>query len=85
MLKGAHRADADIILTANILMHIIHRLNIQDIEQLYIASEAARIPKAFLSASTKGTAIQDLPADYVQWLLRQDDLDPYLRKALETQ
>ena len=24
MLKGAHRADADIILTANILMHIIH-------------------------------------------------------------
>ncbi len=39
MLKGAHRADADIILTANILMHIIHRLNIQDIEQLYIASE----------------------------------------------
>ncbi len=27
--------------------------------------------------------IADLPPDYVQWLLRQDDLDPYLRKALE--
>ena len=85
MLKGAHRADADIILTANILMHIIHRLNIQDIEQLYIASEAARIPKSISFGKHKGTAIQDLPADYVQWLLRQDDLDPYLRKALETQ
>ena len=85
MLKGAHRADADIILTANILMHIIHRLNIQDIEQLYIASEAARIPKSISFGKHKGTAIQDLPADYVQWLLRQDDLDSYLRKALETQ
>jgi exodeoxyribonuclease X len=47
MLKGAHRADADIILTANILMHIIHQLNIENIEQLYIASEEARIPKKY--------------------------------------
>jgi len=84
MLKGAHRADADIILTANILMHIIHQLNIQNIEQLYIASEEARIPKSITFGKHKGTAIQDLPADYIQWLLRQDDLDLYLRKALET-
>ena len=83
MLKGAHRADADIILTANILMHIIHQLNIQNIEQLYIASEEARIPKSITFGKHKGTAIQDLPADYIQWLLRQDDLDLYLRKALE--
>lgn len=83
MLKGAHRADADIILTANILMHIIHQLNIQDIEQLYIASEEARIPKSITFGKHKGTTIQDLPADYIQWLMRQDDLDPYLRKALE--
>ncbi|EEH68920.1 hypothetical protein HMPREF0023_1576 [Acinetobacter sp. ATCC 27244] len=84
MLKGAHRADADIILTANILMHIIHQLDIQNIEQLYIASEEARIPKSITFGKHKGTAIQDLPTDYVQWLLRQDDLDVYLRKALET-
>ncbi|ENW07555.1 putative quorum-sensing-regulated virulence factor [Acinetobacter beijerinckii] len=83
MLKGAHRADADIILTANILMHIIHQLNIENIEQLYIASEQARIPKSITFGKHKGTSIQDLPADYIQWLLRQDDLDPYLRKALE--
>ncbi len=83
MLKGAHRADADIILTANILMHIIHQLNIQDIEQLYIASEEARIPKSITFGKHKGTAIQDLTAVYIQWLMRQDDLDPYLRKALE--
>ena len=83
MLKGAHRADADIILTANILMHIIHHLNIQSIEQLYLASEEARIPKSITLGKHKGTAIAELPKDYIQWLLRQDDLDAYLRKALE--
>lgn len=83
MLKGAHRADADIILTANILMHIVHRLNIQTIEELFIASEDARIPRSINFGKHRGTAIQDLPADYIQWLLRQEDLDPYLRKALE--
>lgn len=83
MLKGAHRADADIILTANILMHIVHKLNIQNIEELYIASEDARIPRTINFGKHRGTAIQDLPADYIQWLLRQEDLDPYLRKALE--
>ncbi|TCM59719.1 exodeoxyribonuclease X [Acinetobacter calcoaceticus] len=83
MLKGAHRADADIILTANILMHIIHQLNIQTIEQLYMVSEDARIPRSISFGKHRGSAIKDLPADYVQWLLRQEDLDPYLRKALE--
>lgn len=83
MLKGAHRADADIILTANILMHIIHQLNIQTIEELFDASEDARIPRTINFGKHRGTAIADLPSDYVNWLFRQDELDPYLRKALE--
>ncbi len=83
MLKGAHRADADIILTANILMHIIYHLKIQTIEELFEASEDARIPRSINFGKHRGTAISELPADYVQWLLRQEDLDPYLRKALE--
>lgn len=83
MLKGAHRADADIILTANILMHLIHHLKIQTIEELFEASEDARIPRTINFGKHRGTAISELPADYVQWLLRQEDLDPYLRKALE--
>lgn len=83
MIKKAHRADMDIILTANILMHIVHQLKISSIEELYIASEDARIPRTLNFGKHRGTAIQDLPSDYVQWLLRQDELDPYLRKALE--
>ena len=83
MIKKAHRADMDIILTANILMHEIHHLKIQTIEELYTASEDARIPRAINFGKHRGTAIADLPADYMQWLLRQEDLDPYLRKAIE--
>lgn len=83
MIKKAHRADMDIILTANILMHEIHHLNIQSIEELYKASEDARIPRSINFGKHRGSAIADLPADYMQWLLRQDDLDPYLRKAIE--
>ena len=84
LLKGAHRADADIILTANILMHIVHYLDISTIEELYSASEEARIPKTINFGKHRGTAISELPRDYIQWLLRQDDLDSYLKKALET-
>ncbi|NNG81543.1 exonuclease domain-containing protein [Acinetobacter sp. ANC 5378] len=83
MIKKAHRADMDIILTANILMHEIHHLKIKTIEELYEASEDARIPRSINFGKHRGTAITDLPADYMQWLLRQEDLDPYLRKALE--
>ena len=83
MIRKAHRADMDIILTANILMHIVHHLKLNNIEELYEASEDARIPRSINFGKHRGTAITELPSDYVQWLLRQEDLDPYLRKALE--
>jgi len=46
-------------------------------------SEAARIPKKITFGKYKGSSIKDLEPSYVAWLLRQDDLDPYLRKALK--
>lgn len=85
MIKKAHRADMDIILTANILNQIVQHLNINSLEELYAASEDARIPRTLNFGKHKGSGLRDLPADYIQWLLRQTDLDPYLRKALEQQ
>lgn len=85
MIKGAHRADADVILTANLLMHIVHLLGVQTMAELYTASEQARIPSKIGFGKHRGTAIADLPSDYVQWLLKQDNLDPYLKKALSQQ
>ncbi|WP_448762090.1 3'-5' exonuclease, partial [Acinetobacter tandoii] len=55
MIKKAHRADMDIILTANILMHIVHQLNINNIEELYAASEDARIPRSINFGKHRGT------------------------------
>lgn len=82
LLKAAHRADADIILTANILMHIIKNTNVQTIEELYVLSEEAKVPKTMPFGKHKGVAIQDLPKDYVMWLRKQNELDPYLSDAL---
>ena len=84
MIKKAHRADMDIILTANILMHLVHHLKVQNLEELYEKSQQARIPKTINFGKHRGTLIADLPQDYVQWLLGKADLDPYLRQALET-
>ncbi len=45
MIKKAHRADMDIILTANILMHEVHQLTNSKHEELYTSpQEEARIP-----------------------------------------
>lgn len=83
MLKNAHRADADIILTANVLMHMLKELQVNNMEELYQISEQARIPTTIHFGKHKGTALTDLPKDYVDWLLSKDDLDSRLRQALE--
>lgn len=84
MLKNAHRADADILLTANVLMHLLRDLQVNTMQELYEISEQSRIPTTIHFGKHKGTALVDLPADYVDWLLAKQDLDPYLRKALES-
>lgn len=83
-LRHAHNAKADIYFTGVILKTLVEQLGIKDMNSLFIMSESARIPKYITFGKHKGTAIKDLDPSYVTWLLRQDDLDPYLRKALVT-
>ncbi|MFU8924831.1 putative quorum-sensing-regulated virulence factor [Acinetobacter puyangensis] len=82
-LKNAHNAKTDILLTANLLDKIIQHYQITDIEQLYQQSQQARLPQFMPFGKYKGTPLAQVPIDYVQWLLRQSDIDPYLREALE--
>jgi exodeoxyribonuclease X len=82
-LRHAHNAKADIYFTGVILKTLVEQLGIKDMNSLFIMSETARIPKYITFGKHKGTAIKDLDPSYVTWLLRQDDLDPYLRKAIE--
>lgn len=83
LLKNAHNAKTDILLTAKLLEKIIQHAQIQSIEQLYQYATQARLPQYMPFGKHKGLALTEIPIDYVQWLLRQNDLDPYLREALE--
>ena len=81
-LRNAHNAKWDVLFTGDLLKILIGELGLSDMNSLYMMSEIARIPKKINFGKHRGTEIKDLPSDYVTWLLRQDNLDPYLRKAL---
>ena len=83
-LKNAHSALADVENCAFILDKICSELKVNSIDDLYNISENARIPSLMTFGKHKGTAIADIPKDYKEWLLKQIDLDPYLKKVLES-
>ena len=82
-LKNAHSALADVENCAFILEKIIDKLGVTSIDELWAISEQARIPSHMTFGKHKGVAIADIPRDYKTWLLNQDNVDSYLRKALE--
>lgn len=83
-LQFAHSAETDVLLTGALLKEIVRKSNstITNFDQLWQLSETSRIPETMPFGKHKGEFIRTLPADYKAWLLRQDDLDPYLIKAL---
>lgn len=82
-LKNAHSALADVENCAFILEKIITELDVSSIDELWKISELARIPSHMTFGKHKGMPIADIPKDYKTWLLNQDNVDAYLRKALE--
>jgi exodeoxyribonuclease X len=83
-LREAHSAMADILFCKWLLQAISDSVGgFESFEHMWQFSEEARVPTVIGFGKHKGTAIKDLPRDYVGWLLRQADIDPYLRKALE--
>jgi exodeoxyribonuclease X len=84
LLKNAHSALADVMICSLIVSHICGVLGVRSVEDLYRESELARIPTVMPFGKHKGQLLTDVPGDYRDWLLNQADIDPYLRKALET-
>ncbi len=83
LLKDAHSAYQDVLLTRILLKHILQKMpKVRTWERLWEASERARIPVNMPFGKHKGTAIADLPADYCDWLLKQTDMDPYVLTAV---
>lgn len=83
-LRNAHSALADVGICAKILEAICTELRIDTAEALWIASEKARMPTHMPFGKHKGIPLNEVPMDYKSWLLGQPDIDPYLRKALES-
>lgn len=81
-LKRAHCADADVTILIDILHRIIAAAEVYSLEELHSLSEVCRVPTHMPFGKYRGTPIPDLPADYARWLLRQDDVDQYLKQAL---
>lgn len=86
VIKNAHRAGDDVWICKEILSNVcgIGVGETEDwAERMWQFSEKARIPTIMPYGKHKGQLIADVPRDYKQWLLAKDDVDPYLRKALE--
>jgi exodeoxyribonuclease X len=82
-LRNAHSALADVWICSKIVSQIIDKLHPVSLDALWEMSEKARIPKTMPYGKHKGELISQVPTDYKQWLLRQDNVSGYLRKALE--
>ncbi|MEA9604258.1 DUF3820 family protein [Polynucleobacter sp. JS-JIR-II-c23] len=82
-LRNAHSALADVWICSKIVAQIIDKLHPISLDALWEMSEKARIPKTMPYGKHKGELISQVPSDYKQWLLRQDNVSGYLRKALE--
>jgi exodeoxyribonuclease X len=82
-LRNAHSALADVWICSKIVGQIIDKLHPVSLDALWEMSEKARIPKVMPYGKHKGELISQMPSDYKQWLLRQDNVSGYLRKALE--
>lgn len=83
VVRDAHNAAADIRMTASILNSIVAKNSIKTIKDLYQLSEIARTPVEMPFGKYKGLPIHKLESNYVEWLLKQTELDPYLKKALK--
>jgi len=82
-LKNAHSAKADVEICREILVHIVDKLGVSTWEDLWKTSEKARIPKIMPFGKHQGQPIEKVPVDYLQWLVKQRDIDPYLLAAIK--
>ncbi|WP_255538819.1 putative quorum-sensing-regulated virulence factor [Polynucleobacter sp. Latsch14-2] len=83
-LRNAHSALADVWICSKIVGKIIEKLHPTSLDAFWEMSEKARIPTIMPFGKHKGEAISQVPTDYKQWMLRQDNVSEYLRKALES-
>lgn len=85
-VKGAHNALCDVKMCQQVLFRCVEELIQRGIccdswEDVWKASEVARVPTVMSFGKHKGAKIEDVPRDYMRWYLGQTETDEYLRKA----
>lgn len=80
--KNAHSAMDDVLMCLELFAQLCSRLQPTSFDDVWQMSEQARVPKLMPFGKHKGTPVGQVPADYKRWLSNQQDVDPYLLKAL---
>jgi exodeoxyribonuclease X len=84
LVKGAHGADADVMLNRTLLTHILQaKMEITTWSALWEYSEECRIPIYCPMKRWEGQKLEEMDDSAIGWCLRQEWLDPYLRKGFE--
>lgn len=85
-LRTAHSALTDVLICRDVLAAMLRGplAHIRSWDELWRASEEARIPKIMPFGKHRNERIEDVPDSYKAWALQNiADMDPYLRIALE--
>lgn len=87
LLKNAHSAATDVAICEDVFTLMLQdkapTLDRMDFEALWKLSEDCRLPRIITFGKHKGTRIEHLPRDYIGWMLRQPDMDPYVIAAIK--
>lgn len=84
-LASAHDALFDVLMTQKVYRELCKRAKLDpcDYAAVYEFSEQCRIPKVWPFGKHVGKPISETPRDYLEWFVKQSDVDPYLRTAIE--
>lgn len=81
LLRNAHTASDDTYFCIQVLREILKRVRVETMEQLWEASENARIPTKMTFGKHKGKLIHEVDRGWATWYKNQADTDPYLLEA----
>jgi exodeoxyribonuclease X len=85
-LRNAHSALADCYLCYELLSHLCQQLDIsaldaEGLDQLWQASEYARVPRVMTFGKFKDMPISAVDRGYANWYRKQESPDPYVLEA----
>lgn len=89
LIKGAHRADADVMNCARVLKYLIFMISKGkqvvgglSWEDIYQVCMEARVPKIMTFGKFKGLEVQDVEPKWAEWYAGQENADKWVLTAL---